>query len=451
MSSPGSRSYNLSRNSQSQNTFTRYSDTGAITESYTRWDLVRNDKLDKVAMRTANWKTLIRQGSRRPFNAYYVQTLTTIGQREGDAYSAMGAQTRYETQLVSYTPHRITGAVTNPIYKKFLVTQDSLYSYWFYTPDVMLIPNLAPHIERARVLAVQKLLSKIKDQKANLAQAYMESAQVHRMIGGATVKIAAALVFLRKGQLGNAAQEFGLNVSRRQATRYRKAMSRAKDPNAVENTLAQGVLAIQYGIRPLLSDITGAAELYAQKVTREVVATAKASHVHFFEESRSKSFSSNYNAYGPYKGVAQCKTSGRITVKYQCSFSKGSEVHHTLKQMGMTNPFLLGWELLPWSFVIDWFIPIGEWLSNLDAALGLDYLDGGYSVLIDVSHQRRQVVTGHVETSSKSSVSVKSFQRIPLSGFPSTSFPTFKNPASWEHALNGVALLVGLKSKLAKF
>lgn len=43
----------------------------------------------------------------------------------------------------------------------------------------------------------------------------------------------------------------------------------------------------------------------------------------------------------------------------------------TFQQIGLTNPLLLGWELIPFSFVADWFIQVGDYLETLDALIGV--------------------------------------------------------------------------------
>lgn len=52
------------------------------------------------------------------------------------------------------------------------------------------------------------------------------------------------------------------------------------------------------------------------------------------------------------------------------------------------NPLEIGWEMIPLSFVVDWFIPIGNWLSALDAYSGVS------SVVGSVSTRTRVAVTG---------------------------------------------------------
>lgn len=44
----------------------------------------------------------------------------------------------------------------------------------------------------------------------------------------------------------------------------------------------------------------------------------------------------------------------------------------TLAELGLVNPVNVAWQLLPYSFVVDWALPIGEILSGLTATAGLD-------------------------------------------------------------------------------
>jgi hypothetical protein len=37
------------------------------------------------------------------------------------------------------------------------------------------------------------------------------------------------------------------------------------------------------------------------------------------------------------------------------------------RNLGLTDPLSVAWELIPYSFVVDWFVPIGTYLDNLNA------------------------------------------------------------------------------------
>jgi hypothetical protein len=39
----------------------------------------------------------------------------------------------------------------------------------------------------------------------------------------------------------------------------------------------------------------------------------------------------------------------------------------TLQDVGLTNPLLTGWEITPYSFVLDWFVGVGDFLAAVNA------------------------------------------------------------------------------------
>jgi hypothetical protein len=43
---------------------------------------------------------------------------------------------------------------------------------------------------------------------------------------------------------------------------------------------------------------------------------------------------------------------------------------------GLVNPFEVAWEIVPFSFVADWFLPIGRYLSALDVPLRFEHIGG---------------------------------------------------------------------------
>ena len=50
-----------------------------------------------------------------------------------------------------------------------------------------------------------------------------------------------------------------------------------------------------------------------------------------------------------------------------------------LVQTGITNPFEVAWNVTRASFVVDWFLPVGNWLHTLDAAAYSHFKEGSLS------------------------------------------------------------------------
>lgn len=71
---------------------------------------------------------------------------------------------------------------------------------------------------------------------------------------------------------------------------------------------------------------------------------------------------------------------GRVKMGCECKlyYRINDETLYFLSSIGLTNPAIISWELVPFSFVFDWFVPVGTWLQALSAShMGIQQI-GGY-------------------------------------------------------------------------
>jgi hypothetical protein len=68
-------------------------------------------------------------------------------------------------------------------------------------------------------------------------------------------------------------------------------------------------------------------------------------------------------------------------VEYKASFTISDESAQGLNQLGLSNPLASAWEFIPYSFVVDWFTGMGQFLWHLSADHGVKYLHG-YSIVM---------------------------------------------------------------------
>jgi hypothetical protein len=117
-----------------------------------------------------------------------------------------------------------------------------------------------------------------------------------------------------------------------------------------------------------------------------------------------------------------------------------------VSNVGLTNPLVVAWELVPFSFVVDWFLPLGDWLNGLDATMGLTFSKGSSTF-----YYRVQQTVEFASLPNDASGSVAFFrgqqefalkQRGGMASFPGIERPVVKNPISSGHAANALALLV---------
>lgn len=59
-----------------------------------------------------------------------------------------------------------------------------------------------------------------------------------------------------------------------------------------------------------------------------------------------------------------------VTIRHRAYIRRAYDPEQVLAQLGKSisaNPFVTGWELVPWSFVIDWFVNVGDYIAALSS------------------------------------------------------------------------------------
>jgi hypothetical protein len=117
-----------------------------------------------------------------------------------------------------------------------------------------------------------------------------------------------------------------------------------------------------------------------------------------------------------------------------------------ISETGLTNPVSVAWELVPFSFVVDWFVPVGNTLSALSAPFGLSWHGGYISKTIHKAVSIRHktgYITPWVDCLHPGSYKerMSEFQRIALTGFPYPQFYADESPFSSPRVANALALV----------
>lgn len=319
-----------------------------------------------------------------------------------------------------------------------------------------------------------EIRKRLKGAGPNLAVAFAERKQVVTMITETAKTIAAMLLSLRKGDLAKAAELVGVTVSKRQKSRHRSLhrewtefealstrSSKRSSPRTVallnkkfDKVMANGVLVTNYGWKPLLSDIDDAMRMLANQRYRAVRST-------FSSKAGRTRDVRVLNIQNPNVFDSLVSGESSYLVKYNVKAGVGNDIAHTAAMVGISNPALVLWELTPWSFVIDWFLPIGNYLESLDATIGLDFIQGTKTTIEEVDVTQSGFVLGgtryissygaHCSLDSVSGVKWKKINRVKLSGFPHPVLPTFKSPVTLVHCINAIALLDQQRHRSVKF
>jgi hypothetical protein len=260
-----------------------------------------------------------------------------------------------------------------------------------------------------------RIRAKIKKQNVNLAQTLAEYRQTSKMFVDLATDVVKTFRSLRGGRA------FGDFV---------RLLRRPRDKH--ELALANRWLQYQYGIKPLMSDLYGSAEALATKIRTGFFMYVGVTAHENFQNRYVQNSSVHPNMKIQYDSSYQWHGSARARYKISDPALK------QLAQLGITNPALLLWELIPYSFVIDWLIPVGKFLESLDALVGVSDLRvrRGYKIIKEFKGESSGMHGLYqISTSNRGDVTTSL-------AFPKFSYEPSK---SLKSVVNGVALLLQLR------
>jgi hypothetical protein len=235
--------------------------------------------------------------------------------------------------------------------------------------------NIDDIISNAKAAANVKALNKLGGDKQQLFVDLLEGRKTFGMLLSTSMTMLNALKQLKRGNIGGAISAIG--GSRRDILTGKSA--------------ANGYLQYRYGWKPLVDSIYG----YQEALKRDWAAQMQLPTAKGFQSiSFEKHDSFDYGA----EATHQCY--GGVKTTYNASISREGLADFERNILGAYNPLSVGWELIPYSFVIDWFIPVGDVLEAYSATAGLSDVKGFTSLWLDYTHHYR----GQTEGSSSLTV-----------------------------------------------
>ena len=130
-------------------------------------------------------------------------------------------------------------------------------------------------------------------------------------------------------------------------------------------------LMYSYGWKPFVEDIYNASQILSAPIEPLWINYSTHEEINL-HETQTVTDGSVIVYSNDVRGKVFARVGGVVTVK--------NHNLHTAKNAGITNPASWLWELIPFSFVVDWFFSFGEWINSLDDEVGLSITDGYYTV-----------------------------------------------------------------------
>lgn len=237
-----------------------------------------------------------------------------------------------------------------------------------YSPQAPLIGFSSELAVEAYNRALSELLSKLRDNAGlNLAVDVAEIRQTVAMLGGV------------KKFLGRISNGPILNGRKRMLNGepwYKKSKQNggnwAKVPRKeVAQMPANAWLSYVYGWSPLFSSIYGT---FHQAVTHKISEPQR-----LVGKATEKSESVGYTGISGLEAQLELKDERSFRCKIVCDYELQSSALQSIARFTTLNPISIAWELVPYSFVVDWFVNIGGVLEDLETAwLYANQFRGGY-------------------------------------------------------------------------
>jgi len=218
---------------------------------------------------------------------------------------------------------------------------------------------------------------------------------------------------------------------------------------AVSKNFHNGVLMTTFGVLPLLQDAYSAGTVLA-KLNLDETDRVKVKAVETGTSSAVKT--TPISSYGTILGYDTVELTRKVKVSYVLEYDIQNGVLNALQGLGLVNPAEIAWEVLPWSFVVDWFIPIGNYINSLTADAGLSFRTGTKVVTTTDTWKvtRRWTLerpTNPVNGShsilggGEASRTTETKVRTVLTTAPTPRLPRFKNPVTAYHLVEAISLL----------
>lgn len=194
---------------------------------------------------------------------------------------------------------------------------------------------------------------------------------------------------------------------------------------------AQALLAFRYGVLPLMQTVWGLRDVLSKPFPRHSINVRATSELVRTQvvTNPTRSYRQETTTWSVIRGGMGAKAE----VATPISFS--------MDQLGLINPLSVAWELVPFSFVVDWFLPIGKYISSLSDFAGVKFTDAHYTLVLNARVKRERPLQGKQCTDRAFCIN----RVLQSPSLPGLSTMQFKWKQSKVHIQNAIALIVALK------
>lgn len=256
---------------------------------------------------------------------------------------------------------------------------------------------------------------KIRDETVNLGQSLVEYRQTAKMFRG----------------FGRAVKDGWKLMHGRLPRRRRRKVTPC--------TVASAHLMNTYGIQPLASDLFDSYEQLSARLDLPIYRRfhSRVQGIEAGQEAR-------YSSWTKCEGYVRRSQDAVCYVRFHPNWTKST--------LAVGNPAELAWELIPFSFVVDWGLNIGDVLASLDALSSVSGVKGTLTTkhryhLTRITSDRPSQYGRPLVQNQVGFYDLTTHKRDLITDIPLPRVPTWKPSRSWKTIMNGIALLTSVNKR----
>lgn len=194
-------------------------------------------------------------------------------------------------------------------------------------------------------LVLQSRLANVaRGHQFNMGVSLGEGRETMTMVVKSLARIHGAIKAVKRGRFDLACRALGAAPRGSHASRRVRSLQ--------QSDISSAWLELQYGWMPLYQDIHESVRAYSALTNparkSRITATMSSPFVKRWSPSGAQYFTRDM--------------SGKVSRKIVAELTENLS---SARSLGLADPLSVAWELVPFSFVADWFIPIGTYLDNL--------------------------------------------------------------------------------------
>lgn len=215
-------------------------------------------------------------------------------------------------------------------------------------------PEFSSQRSWAKNGALAKFNGKVKE-TASWLITLAEHRQAMQMMTNRLIQMGSVVKHLSRGRVDLAAKDLGVFGTEN----YRELRSQGK-LRANARAASNNFIELSFGWRPIVSDIYASADILQRPIPIQSVKAMQRVSFSFWTDPTVR-----------LTGFIQCTIGAFVSVSNPNLFLANS--------LGLINPALLAFEVIPWSFVLGWFVNVEQFLQQFTEYAGLNVQDPYYT------------------------------------------------------------------------